>query len=327
MKAIAITEPGEANVLQMRTFPDPEPKRGDLSIQVKATGINRADLLQRRGFYPPPAGIEPSIPGLEVAGIVDRSEDPSGRFKPGDRVMALVGGAGYAEKISVPAAHCLKIPELLSFAEAAAIPEVFLTAYDALFRQLEISLGESLLIHAVGSGVGTAALQLARVAGVQVVGTSRNSGKIERAGQLGLTKGVTTSDSDWPARVRAATPQVGVNAILDLVGAAYWKENLDLLAPLGRMIIVGLVSGSRVDADLSTLLRKRLRLLGTALRSRTVEEKGELISEFGNRCLPLFQSGTIRPVLDQVFPWDKVVEAHDCVESNRNFGKIVLAVE
>jgi len=327
MKAIAITVPGEADVLQMKRFPDPEPRPGELSVQVKAAGINRADLLQRRGLYPPPAGVEPSIPGLEVAGIVERSEDPRGRFKPGDRIMALVGGAGYAERIAVPATHCLKIPERLSFAEAAAIPEVFLTAYDALFRQIKISVGESLLIHAVGSGVGTAALQLALVAGIRVVGTSRNSAKIERARQFGLTQGVTTDQPEWPSRVRSATAPEGVNAIVDLVGAAFWKENLDLLAPLGRMIVVGLVSGSRVEADLSTLLRKRLRILGTALRSRTDEEKGELITEFGARCLPLFDSGALRPVVDRVFPWNNVIEAHHYLEGNQNFGKLILSVE
>jgi putative PIG3 family NAD(P)H quinone oxidoreductase len=327
MKAIAITEPGEATVLRMKTFPDPEPVKGEVRISVRAAGLNRADLLQRRGFYPPPPGVNPAIPGLEVAGVVESSQDPLERFNRGDRVMALVSGEGYAERAVVPAAHCMPLPEPLSFVQGAAIPEVFLTAYDALFRQLQVSVGEFLLIHAVGSGVGTAALQLARAAGARVIGTSRVSGKIQKSMDLGLDYGLTTSTPGWPSEVRELTSGRGIDAILDLVGAAYWEENLDLLAPLGRLIVVGLVSGSRVNVDLAIILRKRLRILGTALRSRSDGEKAELISEFRKRCAPLLESGKIHPVVDRVFPWEEVVQAHDYMERNRNFGKIVLSLE
>ena len=327
MKAIVITEPGEAHVLRLKTFPDPEPVKGEIRISVKAAGLNRADLLQRRGLYPPPPGVNPAIPGLEVAGIVESSRDPLERFKTGDRVMALVSGEGYAERAVVPAAHCMVLPEQLSFVQGAAIPEAFLTAYDALFRQLRISVGEFLLIHAVGSGVGTAALQFARAAGARVIGTSRDAVKIQKSVDLGLDFGLTTSAPDWPSEVRKLTSGRGIDAVLDLVGAAYWEDNLDLLAPLGRLIVVGLVSGSRVNADLASILRKRLRILGTTLRSRSDGEKAELISEFRRRGIPLLESGRLRPVVDRVFSWEEAAQAHAYMERNRNFGKIVLSLE
>ncbi|MFZ0427689.1 MAG: NAD(P)H-quinone oxidoreductase [Acidobacteriota bacterium] len=327
MKAIVVVDPGESSVLEIRERPDAVVDAGNLRIRVAAAGLNRADLLQRRGQYPPPPGTDPSVPGLEIAGQVILSRDASGRFREGDRVMALLPGEGYAQEAVVPSALCMPVPENLTFEEAASVPEVFLTAYDALFRQIDLRLGETLLVHAAGSGVGTAAIQLAAAAGVRIIGTSRSRAKLERAAGLGLNEGLVPGETeDLVESVRRRTGGQGVDAILDLVGTAYWPQNLEILRSLGRIMVVGLVSGRKTEVDLGILLRKRLRIYGTALRSRSLVEKAALIEEFSARVLPLFRSGRIRPVVDRVFPWTQTEEAHRHLESNDSFGKVVLAI-
>lgn len=324
MRAIVNTTAGGPEVLREEERELPEPGPSEIRVRVRASALNRADLLQRRGGYPAPAGWPADIPGLEFAGEVDAVGPRSGLWAPGSRVMGIVGGGGHAEYVCVHEREAVRIPQSLSFEEAAAVPEVFFTAYDALFRQLKLEEGERVLIHAVGSGVGTAAVQLARAHGVTTIGTSRTPGKLQRATDLGLDVGVSTSEADWVDRVLASTGGEGVSAVLDLVGGDYLAGNLRTLRTRGRAIVVGTVAGSRTELDLGLLLRKRVTLIGTVLRSRPVEEKIELAREFSNVVLPLFASGKVAPVVERVLPFEQIADAHRLLESNRTFGKIVL---
>jgi len=291
---------------------------------VKAAGINRADLLQRRGLYPPPPGWPSDIPGLEYAGTVEAVGADVELWDEGDCVMGLVGGGGYADYVVVPEREAIRVPDQLSFEEAGAVPEVFITAHDALFTQLGLGPGETILIHAVGSGVGTAALQLAKVAGATVIGTSRSAWKLERARELGLDVAIDSSKQDVAAEVRLSTHRNGVAAILDLVGAPLFATNLECLSVKGRLIIVGLSGGRSAELDLGTVLRKRLRIIGTSLRMRPLEEKIAAARAFESEVGPLLASGRVHPVVDSVFPMDDVVTAHQRMEANANFGKLVL---
>jgi NADPH:quinone reductase len=323
MRAVVITAPGGPEVLEIQSRPIPEPGLNQIRIRVRASAINRADVSQRLGRYPAPVGVPADISGLEYSGEVDAFGPGSTMWKQGDRVMGIVGGGGHAEYVCVHEREAIAIPIELTWEEAAAIPEVFLTAYDALFRQLFVRPGETLLVHAVGSGVGTAAVQLARVAGVQTIGTSRTPEKLRRAGELGMSAGVQAS-ADWPQKVLAQTEGAGVHAILDLVGAGYLAGNLNVLAPQGRMISVGLTGGSRAELDMTMLMRKRLKIIGTVLRARPIEEKITLARDFAAQVLPFFSSRRLRPVLDSVHSFNDVREAHVLMESDRSFGKIVL---
>lgn len=323
MRAVVVASPGGPEVLELRRRPIRDPARGEIRVRVEAAGINRADLLQRRGLYPPPPGWPDDIPGLEYAGSVEAVGDAVELWKEGDRVMGLVGGGGYAEYVVVPEREAIRVPDRLSLEEAAALPEVFVTAHDAL-RQLQLAPGEAILIHAVGSGVGTAALQLAKVAGATVIGTSRSGWKLERARQLGLDVAVDSSQQDMPAAVRAATGGVGVEAVLDLVGAPYLAANLDCLTVSGRLIVVGLSGGRSSELDLGLLLRRRLRVIGTSLRTRPLEEKISAARSFQSQVGALLDSGRVAPVIDSVFPIEAVAAAHQRMEENANFGKLVL---
>ncbi len=326
MKAIVVSEPGGPEVLKIEERPDPVVGPGLVRVGVRATALNRADLLQRRGRYPAPPDCPPDIPGLEFAGEVLEAGPGVTEWSTGDRVMGLLGGGGYATQLVTHERLLLRIPGELPYIHAAAIPEAFLTAYDALFRQVDLAMGETLLIHAVASGVGTAGLQLAKAAGVRVVGTSRSRHKLAKLDAFGLDVGIDTSGGGFLEAMEAAGFRK-VDAIMDLIGAANWEENLRALRPLGRLIVVGVVSGAKVEADLGVILRKRLRLLGTVLRARPLEEKGALTQEFAERVLPLFEQRVLHPVVDEVFPFGKVAEAHAAMEENRNTGKIVLEVE
>ncbi|HEX6939196.1 MAG TPA: NAD(P)H-quinone oxidoreductase [Longimicrobiales bacterium] len=324
MRAVVMSEPGGPEVLRVREVATPEPGAGEVRVRVYAAGVNRADLLQRRGRYPAPPGVPADVPGLEYAGIVDAVGAGVSRLRPGDRVMGLVGGGAYAEAVVVEEALALPIPDGLAFEEAAAVPEAFITAHDAVFTLMGVRAGDWLLVHAVGSGVGLAALELAREAGARVIGTSRSAWKLERARELGLDAAIDASAGGFAAAVRERTGGAGVDAILDLVGGAYLGENLRALAVKGRMAVVGLVSGSTAELDLGLVLRKRLTLIGTALRSRSTEEKVAATRAFAGAALPLLARGRIRPVVDSVFPARDAAEAHRRMESNQNFGKIVL---
>jgi NADPH:quinone reductase-like Zn-dependent oxidoreductase len=261
---------------------------------------------------------------MEYAGEVDAVGPAATLWQAGDRVMGIVGGAGHAEFVTVHEREAIPVPRSMSWEDAGAIPEVFLTAYDALFNRLKLRTGENLLIHAVGSGVGTAGLQIARVAGARVIGTARSADKLERAKQLGLDVAVDASRGDWADRVEEAIGKERVHAVLDLVGGNYLEGNLRVLGARGRMVVVGLTAGATAQFNMGVLLRKRLTMVGTTLRGRPVEEKIELARDFAERGLPLFESGQLKPVVDRVFPFAEIRAAHELMESNKTFGKIVL---
>lgn len=324
MRAVVVTAPGGPEVLDLRSRPVREPARGEIRVRVEAAGVNRADLLQRRGLYPAPPGWPDDILGLEYAGCVDAVGEAVELWKAGDRVMGLVGGGGYAEYVVVPEREAIRVPERLSLEEAAAIPEVFVTAHDALFTQLQLAPGETILIHAVGSGVGTAALQLAKIAGATVVGTSRSAWKLKRARELGLDVAIDSSDQDMVTEVRAATGSGRVEAVLDLVGAPFLAASLECLAVKGRLIVVGLSGGRSAELDLGVVLRKRVQIFGTSLRARPLEDRISAARKFQMQVVPLLEAGRLAPVIDSVFPLQDVADAHRRMEANANFGKIVL---
>lgn len=326
MKAVIITHPGTPDVLELRDVEEPACSADEIRVRVRAAGVNRADCMQREGKYPPPPGTREDIPGLEYAGEVESVGDAVRDWKPGDRVMGLLAGAGYADKVVVQERLALPVPSNLSFEEAASIPEVFITAHDALLTQLKLGMGETVLIHAAGSGVGTAAVQLARVAGAKSIGTAGSDKKLKAARELGLDIGINYRTQDFRTVVLAETGNQGVQAILDLVGAEYWERNIDCLAIRGRMIVVGLLSGRSAEANLGTLLRKRLTIVGTGLRFRPLEEKAAATRSFRDHCIPLFEAGRLKPIVDRVFDLGEAPAAHTYMEENRNFGKIVLRI-
>ncbi|MEX2109100.1 MAG: NAD(P)H-quinone oxidoreductase [Gemmatimonadaceae bacterium] len=324
MKAIVITRPGNAEVLEMQERPIPEPGVGQVRVRVRASALNRADILQREGNYPVPPGAPADISGMEYAGEVDAVGQAASLWKAGDRVMGIVGGGGHAEFLCVHEREAMPIPGGMAWEEAAAIPEAFLTAYDALFNRLKLQAGEMLLIHAVASGVGTAGLQLARVAGATVVGTARSPGKLERAKKLGLDVAIDSSREDWPAQIEKAVGAERVDAVMDLVGGSYLEGNLRVLALRGRIVVVGLTGGATAQFNMGALLRKRLTIVGTVLRSRPLEEKIELARDFSEHVVPLFETGKITPVVDRVLSFQEIRAAHELMESNETFGKLVL---
>jgi NADPH2:quinone reductase len=327
MKAIIITRPGGPEVLEMQERPKPEPGVGQIRVRVHASALNRADIMQREGNYLVPLGAPADIIGMEYAGEVDALGPSATLRKAGERVMGIVGGGGHAEYLCVHEREAIPVPHGLSWEEAAAIPEAFLTAYDALFRQLDLRMGETVLIHAVASGVGTAGLQLARVGGARVVGTSRSAAKLHRAKEMGLDVAVDASTGDWAEKVAAAFGGEKIHVILDLVGGRYLDGNLRVLAQRGRMIVVGLTSGSRAELDMGVILRKRLTMIGTTLRARPLEEKIALARDASEHLIPLFDAGKLRPVVDRVLSFEEIRKAHELMASNETFGKIVLRWE
>lgn len=325
MRAIAITKPGGPDVLTLVERETPQPSRGEVRVRVRATAINRADLLQRMGAYPAPADAPPDIPGLELAGEVEALGPGVERLAIGDRVFGLVGGGAYAEQLVTHERALAKIPEGMSFQDAAAVPEAFITAHDAIVGQANLTAGETLLIHAVGSGVGTAAVQLGRALGVFTIGTARTPDKLERAKGLGLDAGVLAEGNRFADRVRAVDA-AGAHVVLELVGGGYLDEDLRCTRPLGRIVLVGLMAGTKQEIDLALILRKRLRIMGTMLRARPLEEKLAVMRTFEDRVVPLFARGALRPVIDCVMPLDQAAQAHARMASNEGFGKIVLTV-
>jgi NADPH:quinone reductase len=324
MKAVIITRPGGPDVLEIQERPKPEPGVGQVRVRVRASALNRADLMQREGNYPVPPGVTAEISGMEYAGEVDAIGPSATIWKVGDRVMGIIGGGSHAEYLTVHEREAIPAPKALSWEDAAAIPEVFITAYDALFNRLALRSGETVLIHAVGSGVGTAAVQIARVAGARVVGTARSADKLERAKRLGLDVAIDASRADWAAQVEAAIGAEGVHALLDLVGGDYLDGNLRVLAVRGRIVVVGLTAGATSPFNMGVLLRKRLTIVGTTLRARPLEEKIALARDFSERIVPFFDAGRLKPVVDRVFSFEEIRAAHELMHSNKTFGKIVL---
>jgi putative PIG3 family NAD(P)H quinone oxidoreductase len=295
-------------------------------VRARATAVNRADTLQRRGFYPPPPGVSEII-GMEVAGEVAALGEGVEGWRPGDRVMALLAGGGYAELVAVPAAQLMPIPAGLSWAEAAAIPEVFLTAHDNLFTRGRLAAGETVLIHGGAGGVGTAAIQLAKRAGARVLVTAGSAHKLERCRELGTDAGINHREEDFPARVRELTGGHGADLVLDVMGASYLARNLDALAVEGRLVIIGLQGGATAEIDLNQMLRRRLTVIATTLRGRPLEQKAEIVGRFVEEALPGFDDGALRPVVDRVLPLAEAAAAHRAMEAGENVGKIVLAVD
>jgi putative PIG3 family NAD(P)H quinone oxidoreductase len=328
MRAVVITEPGGPEVLAVRDVADPSPPGGDqVLVRVRAAGVNRADILQRRGRYPAPPGAPRDIPGLEFAGVVAAAGPAVQRWKPGARVMGITGGGAQADYVLASEGTLAEVPDAMEWAEAAALPEVFITAHDALFTQAGLQLGETVLIHAAASGVGTAAVQLARAAGCLVFGTSRTADKLERTRALGLDEAIVTPGENpeiFADQILEATGGQGVHVILDLVGAPYFAANLKALAPLGRLICVGMTAGSETRLDMNTLLRKRLRIMGTMLRGRSAPEKAAAVRRFADQVLPLVRCGMLKAVIDSTFKAEQVAEAHKRLEGNGTFGKVIL---
>ena len=326
MRAIVITKPGGPEVLELRELPSSLPQRGEVRVRVRATAVNRADLLQRMGAYPAPPDAPADIPGLEFAGEVDLVGESVTDWKPGDRVFGLAGGGTYAEELIVHARTLARLPDKLSFTDAAAIPEAFITAYDAMVTQSGLAAGESVLISAVGSGVGTAAVQIAQAIGARSIGTARTADKLTRAQSLGLDAGVVPDGGRFADAVQKANFGRGVDVVLELVGGTYVPEDLLCLAPQGRLILVGLLAGIRADLDLATILHKRLTVRGTQLRKRPLEEKIAATQSFQRHLVPLFAAGKLKSIVDRVLPLAAAAEAHAYVASNEGFGKLVLAV-
>jgi NADPH2:quinone reductase len=317
MRAIIYTAPGGPEIIQLREVPTPEPGPGQVRVRVRAAGLNRADIIQRRGNYAAPPGWPADIPGLEYAGEIDTLGPGATRWRPGDRVMGLVGGGAHAEAVVVHQDEALAIPGPLSFAEGAAIPEAFLTAWDALVTRGRLQQGERVLIHAVGSGVGTAASQIAKRIGATVLGTSRQRAKLERVREYGLDIGLDTSAGGF--REAVGEP---VHVILDVLGGPALADNLAVLAPRGRLVLLGFLKGNRAEVSLEPVLRKRLEIIGSVMRTRLLAERIPLVAEFAARVLPDFPP--LRPVVGATFPMTALADAHRAMERDESFGKTVL---
>jgi NADPH2:quinone reductase len=324
MRAVIITSFGGPEVLQVQERPAPVPARGEVRVRVMATAVNRADLLQRAGHYPAPRNVPADIPGLELAGTIDAVGEGVTEWQVGERVFGLVGGGAYAEHVVTHARTLARIPPHLSFTDAAAVPEAFITAYDAMVDQAHLAAGETVLITAVGSGVGTAAVQIARAIGARAIGTARTPDKLERAGRLGLTEGIDASAGSFAERVLELTEGEGAAVILELVGGAYLAEDVACAAERGRIVLVGMLGGSRAALEWGQVLQKRLTLTGTTLRSRPLEHKILVAQSFGRHVVPLLSRGLVSPVIDRVMPLSRADEAHAYVASNAGFGKVVL---
>ncbi len=327
MKAVLVKSPGDADQLYIGEAPMPEIGDSDLLVRIKATALNRADILQRRGLYPPPPGASEII-GLEMAGTVVSCGKHCQKFQPGDRVFGLLPGGGYAEYAAIPEGMAMPIPENLSFEEAAAIPEAFLTAFQALrwlggFRQ-----GHIVLIHAGASGVGTAAIQLVREGKGRAIVTAGSEAKLEACRSLGATEAFNYKQGPFADKVLQVTHGHGADIIIDFVGASYLDQNLTAIAEDGRMIVLSLLGGSVAEQfDMRKLMRKRARIEGSTLRGRSPEYKIQLTTEFSRYALSRFESGALKPVIDRVFSWKDVAEAHRYMEANKNIGKIVLRID
>ena len=319
MRVVRCNGYGDADVLEIQDGPIPELSDNYVRIRVVAVGINRADLLQRRGLYSPPTHISADILGLEYAGEVIEVGRAVQKWNVGSRVMGILPGATYSEQVVAHEREILKIPSAMDYVQAAAIPEAFLTAFDALFPQMELGMGERVLIHAIGSGVGNAALQLVKATGAFAIGTSRTQEKVQRAMDFGLDEGIHVQNGNFLDKLSSP-----VHKIVDFVGGSYMDQNLRSLKTQGEMIIVGLLGGRQSEVNLGLILRNRLRLRGTVLRMRPLEEKIELVQNFTKRGLPLFERKKLQPVVDSVFDMTEVVQAHLYMESNQNFGKIVV---
>jgi len=325
MKAIVFEEPGDESVLTLGEAPAPELGPGDLRIRVAATAVNRADLLQRQGLYPPPPGASPLL-GLECAGeVVEVGARVSG-WSTGDRAMALLAGGGYAEEVVVDAGSAMPVPDALPIEEAAALPETFLTVFSNVFQLGALPDRGAALVHGGGSGIGTTAIQLVRAAGGRIVVTAGSEEKCARCRELGADVAVNYREEDFVAAAKAATDDRGVDVVLDSIGAPYLTQNLKALAVGGRLVIIGLMGGAKAEVNLGALLTRRLQVIGSTLRARSKEEKAAIAAGFRERFGDRVEKGELRPVIDRVLPLAEAAEAHRAMKASEHFGKLVLRV-
>jgi len=323
MTAISISEPGGPEVLVPVELPRPEPGHDEILIRVEAAGVNRPDVVQRQGFYPPPPGA-PDTPGLEVAGEVVSVGPGVHTWKPGDKATALVGGGGYATYCVANAAHALPVPDGLSAVEAAALPETVFTVWTNVFERGGLKGGETLLVHGGSSGIGTTAIQLARALGARVLATAGSAEKCAACEELGADRAINYREQDFVAVVKEATGGTGANVILDMVGGSYLQRNMDVAAPDGRIVSIAFLEGAKTDVNLLPIMLKRLTLTGSTLRARPLEEKARLAEEVLAHVWPLIEGGRFRPLIHKTFPLADAAKAHALMESSDHIGKIVL---
>jgi len=325
MKAILFDAPGDESVLHLGDAPEPDLAAGEVRLAVRASAVNRADLLQRQGMYPPPPGAS-EILGLECAGeVVELGTGVSG-WKPGDRAMALLAGGGYAEQVVVDAGALLPVPAGFSWEQAAALPEVYLTVFLTVFQLGGLEAGRAVLVHGGGSGIGTACTQLAKLAGATVVTTAGSDEKCRRCRELGADVAVNYREGDFVAAAREATAGEGVDVVLDSIGAPYLTRNLEALRIGGRLVLIGLMGGAKAELNLGALLARRLQVIGSTLRARPADEKAALVTAFLARFGAALEKGDVVPVVDRVLPLAEAAEAHRVMKASQHFGKIVLAV-
>lgn len=322
MRAIQIRQAGDADELQLVSISQPTPRAGEVLIRVAAAGVNRPDVLQRLGLYRVPADADP-LPGLEVAGIVERCGPGVARWQPGARVMALTHGGGYAEYCRAPASHCLPIPEAMSFAEAAAVPETYFTVWYNLFMRARLQKGETLLVHGGSSGIGTTAIQLAKAFGANVICTAGSDEKCRFCNKLGA-HAVNYRTTDWARAVGERAGKAGINVVLDMVAGDYTQKNIDLLARDGRYVLIAFLKGSQASLDLHRILTHRLTITGSTLRPQSVAEKAAIAVQLEDQVLPLLAAGTVRPIVYRRLPLADAAAAHRLMESSEHMGKIVL---
>jgi len=326
MYAVVVSEPGDAHVMSWREVPDLlAPGVGEVLVEVAATAVNRADLLQRRGLYPPPPGGSPTL-GLECSGTILAVGPKVSGWQVGDEVAALLAGGGYAQRVLVPAGQLMPRPTGVDLVTAASLPEVTATVWSNVFMQARLSRGQTLLVHGGGSGIGTCAIQLAKAAGAVVLVTAGSADKLARCAELGADVGINYRQESFEDRVLEVTGGRGADVILDNMGASYLARNVAALATGGRLVVIGLQGGTRAELDLGVLMGKRASVLVTALRSRPVAEKAAIVAAVVENVWPLIASGALRPVVDRVLPIQSVAAAHEVVEAGGNVGKVVLRV-
>lgn len=323
MRAVVVAEPGGPEQLHVEERPDPHAGDGQVVIRVAAAGVNRADLLQRQGFYPPPPGAS-DVLGLEASGVVAEVGAGVADLSNGDTVMALLEGGGYAELVAVRATQAVHVPDNIDLIDAGGIPEVFITAHDALFTRGRLAHGETVLIHGGGGGVGTAAIQLARLHGCHVIVTAGSAAKLARCIELGANAGINYSTEDFVARTRELTDGHGADVVLDIMGASYLERNLDVVATDGRVVVIGMQGGTHSDIDLGVMMRRRVSLVSTALRARPADQKAAIVAAFASDVVPALTDGRLRPVIDRILPFDAAGDAHRLMEAGGAVGKIVL---
>jgi tumor protein p53-inducible protein 3 len=323
MKAIIVEKPGDESVLKLAEVPDPTIKPDEILIRVRAAGLNRADIMQRQGFYPPPPGAS-EILGLECAGEVEAVGAAVTGWKIGDRAMALLPGGGYAEKAAANYGSAMKIPPSMSFEEAAGFPEVFLTSFMTLFMLAAIKSGETALIHGGGSGVGTASIQLLKEAHARSIVTAGSDEKCEQCLKLGADVAINYKRGPFPASVKTATNGRGVDVILDHIGGPYLSPNIESLAQGGRLVLIGMMQGMRTEIDLSVVLRGHLKIIGSTLRTRPDTEKAQIVAAFLKQFGTALEAGRLRPPIYKVIPASDAPTAHRMMQASEHFGKIVL---